>query len=174
MFSTCSELTPRAPIPDGRMAQFMQPWCQQNWTFSFIFHVWQNSEVESFGFLNSNFWIKTAVQRKFVKCMLWPFLSHIDVLELLDQFETCLLIAHMMAVINWPWSVHLWYVVILRKSCSASCHWSTEMKYIFYFDFEEDFIKSIPSTHWFQQDWKLCFIFLIWQNLEEEYFSFII
>ena len=25
MFSTCSELTPRAPIPDGRMAQFMQP-----------------------------------------------------------------------------------------------------------------------------------------------------
>ena len=26
MFSTCSELTPRAPIPDGRMAQFMQPW----------------------------------------------------------------------------------------------------------------------------------------------------
>ena len=26
MFSMCSELTPRAPIPDGRMAQFMQPW----------------------------------------------------------------------------------------------------------------------------------------------------
>ena len=26
MFSTCSELTPRAPIPDGRMAQIMQPW----------------------------------------------------------------------------------------------------------------------------------------------------
>ena len=26
MFSTCSELTPRAPILDGRMAQFMQPW----------------------------------------------------------------------------------------------------------------------------------------------------
>ena len=25
MFSTCSELTPRAPIPDGRMAQIMQP-----------------------------------------------------------------------------------------------------------------------------------------------------
>ena len=25
MFSTCSKLTPRAPIPDGRMAQFMQP-----------------------------------------------------------------------------------------------------------------------------------------------------
>ena len=25
MFSTCSELTPRAPIPDGRIAQFMQP-----------------------------------------------------------------------------------------------------------------------------------------------------
>ena len=25
MFSTCSELTPRAPIPDGRKAKFMQP-----------------------------------------------------------------------------------------------------------------------------------------------------
>ena len=29
MFSTFSELTPRAPIPDGRMAQFMQPWYLQ-------------------------------------------------------------------------------------------------------------------------------------------------
>ena len=26
MFSTCSELTPRAPIPDGRMERIMQPW----------------------------------------------------------------------------------------------------------------------------------------------------
>ena len=26
MFSMCSKLTPRAPIPNGRMAQFMQPW----------------------------------------------------------------------------------------------------------------------------------------------------
>ena len=26
MFSTCSELSPRAPIPDGRMEQIMQPW----------------------------------------------------------------------------------------------------------------------------------------------------
>ena len=26
MFSMCSELTPRAPIPDSRIAQFMQPW----------------------------------------------------------------------------------------------------------------------------------------------------
>ena len=26
MFSTCSELTPRAPIPDGGMEQIMQPW----------------------------------------------------------------------------------------------------------------------------------------------------
>ena len=25
MFSTCSELTPRAPIPDGRMERIMQP-----------------------------------------------------------------------------------------------------------------------------------------------------
>ena len=25
MFSTCSELTPRAPIPDGRMEQIVQP-----------------------------------------------------------------------------------------------------------------------------------------------------
>ena len=26
MFSMCSELTPRAPIPNSRIAQFMQPW----------------------------------------------------------------------------------------------------------------------------------------------------
>ena len=26
MFSTCSELTPRAPFPDGRMERIMQPW----------------------------------------------------------------------------------------------------------------------------------------------------
>ena len=26
MFSMCSELTPRAPIPDGRMEQIMQPY----------------------------------------------------------------------------------------------------------------------------------------------------
>ena len=30
MLSTCSELTPRAPIPDGRMAQIMQPWLNNN------------------------------------------------------------------------------------------------------------------------------------------------
>ena len=28
MFSTCSELTPRAPIPDGRMERFMHPWSE--------------------------------------------------------------------------------------------------------------------------------------------------
>ena len=28
MFSTGSELTPRAPIPDGRMERFMHPWSQ--------------------------------------------------------------------------------------------------------------------------------------------------
>ena len=28
MFSMCSELSPRAPIPDSRIAQFMQPWYQ--------------------------------------------------------------------------------------------------------------------------------------------------
>ena len=27
MISTCSELTPRAPIPDGRMERVVQPWC---------------------------------------------------------------------------------------------------------------------------------------------------
>ena len=26
MFSICSELTPRAPIPDTRIPQLMQPW----------------------------------------------------------------------------------------------------------------------------------------------------
>ena len=29
MFSASSELTPRAPIPDGRMEQIMQPWMWQ-------------------------------------------------------------------------------------------------------------------------------------------------
>ena len=29
MFSTCSELTPRAPIPDGRMERIMQPWSRE-------------------------------------------------------------------------------------------------------------------------------------------------
>ena len=28
MFSTCSEFTPRAPIPDGRMTRIMQPGCE--------------------------------------------------------------------------------------------------------------------------------------------------
>ena len=32
MFSTCSELSPRAPIPDGRMAQIMQPWALSDCT----------------------------------------------------------------------------------------------------------------------------------------------
>ena len=29
MSSTCSKLTPRAPIPDGRMERIMQPWDEQ-------------------------------------------------------------------------------------------------------------------------------------------------
>ena len=29
MFSTCSKLTPRAPIPDGRRERIMQPWAKQ-------------------------------------------------------------------------------------------------------------------------------------------------
>ena len=28
MFSMCSELTPRARIPDTRIPQLMQPWCE--------------------------------------------------------------------------------------------------------------------------------------------------
>ena len=42
MFSTCSELTPLAPIPDGRMEQIMQPW----WECSSLFSPtqWQNWE----------------------------------------------------------------------------------------------------------------------------------
>ena len=30
MFSMCSELTPRAPIPDTRIPQLMQPWHQRS------------------------------------------------------------------------------------------------------------------------------------------------
>ena len=29
MFSMCSELTPRAPVPDNRIPQLMQPWVHQ-------------------------------------------------------------------------------------------------------------------------------------------------
>ena len=29
MFSMCSELTPRARIPDSRIPQFMQPWSME-------------------------------------------------------------------------------------------------------------------------------------------------
>ena len=36
MFSTCSEVTPRAPIPDGRMEQIMQPWFQFGTLNNFI------------------------------------------------------------------------------------------------------------------------------------------
>ena len=34
MFSMCSELTPRARIPDTMIPQFMQPWC---WYFTFLY-----------------------------------------------------------------------------------------------------------------------------------------
>ena len=51
MFSTCSELTPRAPIPDGRMAQFMQP-CLSMWAiwgsqqpFSYVFQVFTVDQI---------------------------------------------------------------------------------------------------------------------------------
>ena len=51
MFSTCSELTPRAPIPDGRMAQFMQP-CLSMWAiwgsqqpFSCVFQVFTVDQI---------------------------------------------------------------------------------------------------------------------------------
>ena len=30
MLSTCSELTPRAPIPDGRMERLLDPWVEQD------------------------------------------------------------------------------------------------------------------------------------------------
>ena len=33
MLSMCSELTPGAPIPDSRIAQFMQPWSEQIFSF---------------------------------------------------------------------------------------------------------------------------------------------
>ena len=32
MFSMCSELTPRAPIPDTRIPQLMQPWPAAGWS----------------------------------------------------------------------------------------------------------------------------------------------
>ena len=38
MFSMCSELTPRAPIPDGRMEQITQPWLYDKYDqYEFVF-----------------------------------------------------------------------------------------------------------------------------------------
>ena len=40
MFSTCSELTPRAPIPDGSMERVMQPWLKWLWTYRTLLSWW--------------------------------------------------------------------------------------------------------------------------------------
>ena len=59
MYSTCSELTPRAPIPDGRMEQIMQP-CGNKaldpppfkgdfpliMVFIFIFHLYEEKKLK--------------------------------------------------------------------------------------------------------------------------------
>ena len=42
MFSTCSEHTPHAPIPDGRMEQIMQP-CSEMWSDFPIFQSFDSS-----------------------------------------------------------------------------------------------------------------------------------
>ena len=42
MFSTCSKLTPRAPIPDGRMEQIMQPWLK----YFKLAHLWSSGIVD--------------------------------------------------------------------------------------------------------------------------------
>ena len=39
MFSMCSELTPRAPIPDSRIAQFMQPCLTDEEVLEYFVHV---------------------------------------------------------------------------------------------------------------------------------------
>ena len=40
MFSTCSKLTPHAPIPDGRMEQFMQPCALLIWLLDIYYLRW--------------------------------------------------------------------------------------------------------------------------------------
>ena len=44
MFSTCSQLSPRAPIQDGRMERIMQPWSGIYKKYAFKLCVW-NSEM---------------------------------------------------------------------------------------------------------------------------------
>ena len=49
MFSMCSELTPRAPIPDSRIAQFMQP-CLYIYLGLHLFHLdwdWESFKISS-------------------------------------------------------------------------------------------------------------------------------
>ena len=48
MFSTCSELTPRAPIRDGRMAQLMQPCFPARLSHSTILHPSPGLQVRPF------------------------------------------------------------------------------------------------------------------------------
>ena len=53
MFPTCSELTPRAPIPDGRMAQFMQPCNLSDFVHGrlLVKCLWQEFSMFIFSFL---------------------------------------------------------------------------------------------------------------------------
>ena len=55
MFSTCSELTPRAPIPDGRMERIMQPWDQPSTA------EWLWSQATR---LVVSFWLKPQAAKK--------------------------------------------------------------------------------------------------------------
>ena len=52
MFSTCSELTPRAPIPDGRMERFMHPWTPDTCKRDGIYTLSPEAVSQTFMFLD--------------------------------------------------------------------------------------------------------------------------
>ena len=84
MFSMCSELTPRAPIPDRRIAQFMQPWWDYwdvrwfviGWIWNYNDYVLKavfsdaHSEVRSFESGNTRKRKQSAKEW----CGHWPFI----------------------------------------------------------------------------------------------------
>ena len=53
MFSTCSELSPHAPIPDGRMERFMHPVCK------YFRHQGRDKRSESSSLSSEQYYCKT-------------------------------------------------------------------------------------------------------------------
>ena len=73
MFSMCSELTPRALIPDTRIPQFMQPWPAVGWLWSSDDDDDDESNTRRFGY-----WLKCEAQ----------FVKYLNGVTLQSQQET--------------------------------------------------------------------------------------